>query len=106
MIVMGIIITKINPKEDAVIQWHTQVGGITTNLKFELDFTLPELSETKTVRWKCYVDDSTKGRYNMILGRYILNTLVLNLKLSDHVIESDDGTLKGSTAHMVDLGTY
>ena len=42
----------------------------------------------------------------MILGRYILNALVLNLKSSDHVIESDDGTLKGSTAHMVDLGTY
>ena len=56
--------------------------------------------------WNYLVYDSSKGIYNMILGRYILNALVLNLKLSDHVIESDDGTLKGSTAHMVDLGTY
>ena len=46
MIVMGSLITKLNPKEDAVVQWHTQVGVITTNLKFKIDFTLPELSTT------------------------------------------------------------
>ena len=89
-----------------VIQWHTQGGSITTNLKVKIDFNLPELSTTIIVRWKFYVDDSTKGRYNMILGRYILNALVLNLKLSDHVIESYDGPLKGSTATMADMGTY
>ena len=42
----------------------------------------------------------------MILGRDILTYLGLNLKYSDHVIETDDGTLKGSTAPMVDLGKY
>ena len=52
------------------------------------------------------MDDSTKSRYDMILGRYILTALVLNLKLSNHFIESDDGPLKGSTAPMADLGTY
>ena len=106
MIVMGSLITKLNPKEDAVVQWHTQVGVITTNLKFKIDFTLPELSATRTVMWKCHVDDSTMGRYDMILGRYIITDLVLNLKLSNHFIESDDGPLKGSTAPMADLGTY
>ena len=106
MIVMGRIIKKRDPKEDDVIQWHTQVGGITTNLKFKIDFILPEVSATRIVMWKYHVDDSTKGRYDMILGRYIFTALVLNLKLSDNVIESDDGTLKGSTATMADMGTY
>ena len=40
------------------------------------------------------------------LGRYILTALVLNLKLSEHVIKSDDVTLKGSIAPMIDFCTY
>ena len=46
------------------------------------------------------------GRYAMILGRDLLTTLGLNLKFSDHVIKPYDGTFKGSTAPMVDLGMY
>ena len=49
---------------------------------------------------------STKGIYVVILGRYLLTDLVLNLKLSDQIIESKDGPLKGSTAPMDDMGTY
>ena len=44
------------------MQWHTQAGNITTNLKVKVDFTLPELSATNAVTWKCHVDNSTKGR--------------------------------------------
>ena len=50
--------------------------------------------------------ESAKSRYDMILGRDKLTELGLNLKLSEHVIKLDDGPLKGSTAPMVDLGTY
>ena len=42
----------------------------------------------------------------MILGQYILKELGLNLKLSEHVIEAHDGTFKGYTTPMVDLGTF
>ena len=31
---------------------------------------------------------------------------MINTNFSDHVIESDDGHFKGSSAHMVDLGMY
>ena len=54
------------------MQWHIQAGNITTNLKVELEFTLTEQSKTNVVTWKFHGYDSTKGRYNMILGRYIL----------------------------------
>ena len=30
----------------------------------------------------------------------------MNLKISEHVIEADDGTFKGSTTPMVNLGEY
>ena len=54
----------------------------------------------------CHVDDSAKGRYDMILGRYLLTALGLNLKLSGHVIKAYDGPLKRSEATMVGMGTY
>ena len=40
----------------------------------------------------------------MVLGRDLLTELVLNISLSDHIIESDYGHFKGSTSPMVDLG--
>ena len=52
------------------------------------------------------MDDSAKGRYDMILGRYLLTFLVLKLRLYYHGIEADDGTFKGSTSIMVGLDTY
>ena len=42
----------------------------------------------------------------MILGRYLLSALGLNIKLSYHVIEAYDGHFKVSTAPMVDLSKY
>ena len=44
------------------MQWHTQAGNITTNLKIEVDITLPVLRTTNVVTWKCHMDDSANGR--------------------------------------------
>ena len=78
---------KISPKEDNVMKCHMQAGTITTNLKVKIYFTLPKLSATKIVTSNCNVDDSAKGIYYMLLGRYILTCLGLNLKKSDQAIE-------------------
>ena len=88
------------------MQCHTQAKIITINLTVELYFTLPELSTTKIVTCNCHVDDSTKGRYDMILGRNILTNLGLNIKCSYPIIEAYYGPFKGSTAPMVDLVMY
>ena len=86
------------------MQWHTQAGNIATNLKVEVYFNLPVLSAANHVTWKCHVDDSAKGRYDMILGRDILIELRSNLRFSDHIIKADYGPFKGSKIPMVDLG--
>ena len=88
------------------MQWHTHAGNITTNLNIKVYFTLPTLSATNFVTWKCHVDDSAKGRHDMILGRDLLTELVLNLKFSRHIIKAYDGPFKGSTIPMVYLGMY
>ena len=82
------------------------MGIITTNLKVEIDFTLPGLIATKIVTYNFHVYDFAKGRYDIILGKDILTALGLNLRFSDHVTKSDNGPLQGSMAPMVDLGTY
>ena len=56
--------------------------------------------------WNCHVDESAKNRYEMIIGRYILKLLGVNLKLSEHVIEAYYRPLKGPMTPMVDMGTY
>ena len=88
------------------MQWNTQAGNITTNLKVEIYFTLPALSPTNVVMCKCHVDEYAKGRYDMILAQDLISELGLNLKFSEHVIESDGGPFNRSTTPMVDLGTY
>ena len=88
------------------MQWHTQAGNITTDIKVKIDFTLHELSATKIVTWNCHVDEFNKGRYDMILNRDILTELVLHLNLSDQVIESHDGPFKEFLAPLVDMGAY
>ena len=52
------------------------------------------------------MNESTKGRYDKILGRYLLTVLILNLKLSYNVIKAYDGPFKGYTEPMIDMGTY
>ena len=49
-----------------------QSVNITTNLKDEVGFTLPEISATNIVTWKFHVDDSSNGRYNIILEKNVL----------------------------------
>ena len=46
----------------AIMHFNTQAGNFTNNLNIEVEFTLPELIETKIAKCKCHVDDSAKGR--------------------------------------------
>ena len=79
------------------MQWHTQAGNITPNIKVKVDFTLPALIAKNVVMWKFHVDDSVKDRYDIILGQDILTELGLNLKFAEHVIEANDVPFKGYT---------
>ena len=56
--------------------------------------------------WNCHVDDSSKDRYDVILGRDLLKELGLNLTFSEHVIEAYYGPFKESKTPMVDLVKY
>ena len=56
-IVMVTLVQIIGPKKYNVMQWHTQAGNITTNIKVKIYLTLPELSAKYFLTWKFHVDD-------------------------------------------------
>ena len=65
-----------NPKHKNLgkLSWNSlrmKLGNITTNLKVKIDFTLPEFSPTKISTWNFHLDEYDKGKYNMILVRYL-----------------------------------
>ena len=45
-----------------------------------VEFYLPDIGATKTVMWKYHMDDSTAGRYDMIIHRDLIMNLVKYLK--------------------------
>ena len=91
MIRMVRLAEELKPEKYDVMQRHTQAGNINTNIEVKVNFTLPTLSATNDVTWKCHIYDSSKGRYNMSLGRDLLKELGLNWIRSEHFIKSDDG---------------
>ena len=56
--------------------------------------------------WKCHVDNYTNIRYDMILGRYLLTALGLDIKFSKNIIICGDGPFKECPAPMLDVSTY
>ena len=54
------------------MRWHMQAVNITSDIKVKVYFTLPALSAMNLMTWKCHVDDSAKGRHDIILGQDIL----------------------------------
>ena len=71
-IVMVRLAENLHIEKDDVMQWHTHAMNFNTNLKVKIDLTLPTLSTTNVVTRICHADDSTKGRYDIILGQYLL----------------------------------
>ena len=72
----------------------------------KVDFCLPEFSTTEIATWKFQVDESTNGRYDIILGRKLLTALGLNIKFSESVIIGGEGPYEGCSTDMVYVSNY
>ena len=55
---------------------------------------------------KCHVDESTTGRYDLIIVRYLLTALGLDLKFSENIVIVSEGPCEGLLAPMVDISNY
>ena len=49
------------------MQFHSQAGNITNDMKVKIYFTLPEFS----MIWEFHIDEPAKGIFDITLGRDI-----------------------------------
>ena len=77
-----------------------------TSKKVNVDFCLAGFSATKIVTCKCHVDESSKDGHDTILGRYLLNALLIDIILSKLIVIGNNGTFEGFSASMVCLIKY
>ena len=83
--------------------WENQAGKFTTSKKVNVDFCLPSFSAIKIVTWKFHEYESTGCIYGMILGRYPLTALGMDLKFSENFIIGGEVPYEGCSTSMVDL---
>ena len=83
--------------------WENQSGKFMTLKNVNVDFCLTEFSGKQIVTWKFYVDKSTNGRYDMILGRDLLTSLGIDLNFTHNVIIGREGPYEGYSEPMVDI---
>ena len=58
------------------LKWKTATGELSTNYQVNIEFSLPELHESRMVQWTVHVARTT-GNYDLILGRDIMRELGL-----------------------------
>ena len=92
-VVLGEHCAKLKTKSTSTTKWTTKAGTFTTNHKVKLKFLLPEFNQTKEISWTCHMDNATPAnttRYNMIIGRDLLQALGFIIDFHDHTMTWDE----------------
>ena len=61
---------------------------MTTSVKCQAQFTMPKLFDIRVIEWDLYVAPNM-GAYDMIIGRYLLTDLGIDIRFSTNTVEWD-----------------
>jgi hypothetical protein len=88
------LVKGLRTKATSGTTWTTKSGTFETNQKCKVTFTLPAFHENRDINWNCYVD-SSKGlsRYDMIIGRDLLEELGMDFIFSEGLMKWDNATV-------------
>jgi len=85
-------LTSLTTPEQAMQK--TAAGTFSTQSSFMAQFTIPELHETRLIRWQIHLMKGDKlGNYDMIVGQDLLNELGIDMLNSQHIVEWDGNTM-------------
>jgi hypothetical protein len=90
-------IAQIQKDRGTTTKWTTMAGEMTTTKKANIEFRLPELSNSKTITWSCHVDETTKAintPYDIILGLDFMTELGLVVDFSTRTIKWDESIME------------
>ena len=87
-------VKKLRLQHSTSTTWNTKAGNFTTNATCKIKFSLPEFYENRLVDWTAHVDDSDgPHKYDMIVGRDLLENLGLVLNFADKTVCWGDSTV-------------
>src|SRR5687768_9980720 len=72
------LVRKLGLQMDRLSNWSTKADSFRTTKTCKLNFTLPAFHEHRNISWTAFVDETDKlsSRYDMIIGRDLLDELV------------------------------
>jgi len=75
--------------------WSTKAGQFETNHKCKITFNLPEFHTGRDITWTAYVDESKSdlSRYDMIIGRDLLDELGMDFLFSQGLMVWDNASV-------------
>ena len=88
------LVKKLDQKQDKHCKWNTKAGSFQTTKTCKIKFTLPAFHKHRNISWKAFVDetDTLSSRYDMIIGRDLLEELGINFLFKEHMMEWDNAT--------------
>ena len=90
-------------KHGQAVQWTTKAGTFTTNSKCPIKFSLPEFFSNRIIEWTVHVDGSDAShRYDIIIGRDILEELKLSFDFATHTVTWDNASVQMKDFHSLE----
>src|SRR5688500_8125094 len=88
------LVKRLKPKMENPSNWLTKAGSFKTTKTCKVKFTLPAFHEKRDISWKTYAIETDKlsSRFDMIIGRDLLNELSINFLFSENWMEWDNAT--------------
>ena len=83
------LLGKLPLQTDRPSNWSTKAGNFRTTKTCKLNFVLPAFHEHRNISWTAFVDEADKlsSRYDMIIGRDLLDELGMNFLFSTNLME-------------------
>ena len=88
------LVKELKTREEKPSNWSTKTGSFQTTKTCKIKFILPAFHKKRDISWRAYVDETDKlsSRYDMIIGRDLLEELGINFLFSEKLMEWDNAT--------------
>ena len=81
------LVRKLRMTKTSPTMWNTAAGPLNTSERVDIEFALPELSPSATIKATVHVHPAKITRYDMIIGRDMLTELGIDVLFSTSTIE-------------------
>jgi len=81
------LVRKLRMTKTSPTTWNTAAGPLNTSEQVDIEFALPELSPSATIKATVHVHPAKITRYDMIIGRDMLTELGIDVLFSTSTIE-------------------